>query len=388
MENKQIVFEKRALTLGFIILDWVLCSYLVFRSNHLTDEGNIPDLCKTIFGSSCDKVLSSPISWHLGYPLPGWGLAYFGLLGLLFSFRTLLFDRIVLILATFGVGISVIQSAIIFKGGLSCPLCLFIHFINLLILVALLSGIPKSIFNTEQKLTTSRRFFVRSSFLLLFILIIGGISEVGMLKASVNKRAETNISEISKNFQNETVRTIPKNDASPHLGSLNAPIQLVVFSSFQCPACQAFAPTLENIQKKFGSNIGITFKNFPLSSTCNPMMTEDMQPRACWAAFAAIAAHQQNNFWNYHDQLFQSDLEFDEKTLKSIAQKSGLNIEKWESDRQSDAVKENLSDDIKIANELGINATPTVFINGRRVSSFQENVLDFLIQNELNKGSN
>lgn len=386
MENKQIVFEKRVLSLGFIILDWVLCSYLVFRSNHLTDESNIPDLCKAIFGNSCDKVLSSPISWHLGYPLPSWGLAYFGLLGLLFSFRTLLFDRIVLALTIFGVGISVIQSAIIFKGGLSCPLCLFIHFINLLILATLLSGIPKSEFNSKQKLTTTSQSMVRSIFLLLFIFVIGGVSEVSMLKASVNKRGEANITEISKNFQNEKVHTIPINDASPHLGSLNAPIQLVVFSSFQCPACQAFAPILENIQKKFGSNIGITFKNFPLSSTCNPMMTEDMQPRACWAAFAAIAAHRQNNFWNYHDQLFQSDLEFDEKTLKSLAQKTGFNIEKWESDRQSDAVKENLSDDIKIANELGINATPTVFINGRRVNSFQENVLDFLIQNELNKG--
>jgi hypothetical protein len=60
-----------------------------------------------------------------------------------------------------------------------------------------------------------------------------------------------------------------------------------------------------------------------------------MQPQSCNAAFAAIAAQQQNLFWDYHDQLFQSDLNFDETTFKSIAEKIGLNIGKWETDRQS-----------------------------------------------------
>lgn len=63
----------------------------------------------------------------------------------------------------------------------------------------------------------------------------------------------------------------------------------------------------------------------------------------------------------------------------------GLNIEKWEQDRHSNEVKLQLSEDIKTSYETGINGTPSVFINGRQVSNFQESVLNFVIQNELNK---
>lgn len=386
METKKNA-GKRNWALGFIILGWVFSGYLLVRSMQLNGGGTAPDLCKLIFGYSCDKVLSIPISWHFGYPLAGWGMAYFGLIGLSLSFNKIKIDHIVVLFISFGLGFSIIQSAIIIKGGLPCPLCLIIHFINLIAFITLLLAVKMPLFNQVQKRFTNRRSFVWSSMFLLFILILGSITEVGALKASIGKTTEGNMTEISKSFQKETFYNIPKNESSPHLGSLNAPIQLVVFSSFQCPACKSFAPTVENIQKKFGENIGITFKNFPLSSTCNPMVSEDMQPEACSAAFAALAAQNQNQFWNYHDQLFRTNLDEDKKILTSIAKNSGLNIEKWESDRQSVAVKEQLLEDIKIANELGINATPTVFINGRRVNSFQESVLTFLIQNELHKMS-
>jgi protein-disulfide isomerase len=217
----------------------------------------------------------------------------------------------------------------------------------------------------------------------LVVIIFGGISEVGLSRIS----RSINLDEIAKNFQNETVYNFPKSDSSLFLGSVGAPVQLTVFSSFQCPACKAFAHSLENVHKKFGKNIGITFKNFPLSSACNPKMKYDMQPRSCEAAYAAIAADRQNRFWNYHDQLFQSNLAADEKTLSSIARNMGLNMEKWEYDRHSDEVKARLSEDIKKAYEIGINATPSVFINGRKVTNIQEPILNFIIQNELEKVS-
>lgn len=110
-----------------------------------------------------------------------------------------------------------------------------------------------------------------------------------------------------------------------------------------------------------------------------------MQPQSCDAAFAALAAHRQNRFWNYHDQLFDSDLADDEKTLTSIAKNMGLNMEKWEQDRHSDEVKKQLSEDVKAGYLTAINGTPSVFINGRQVSSLQEKVLDFVIENELKK---
>jgi len=388
MGNKENAFGSRVWALGIIIFGWVLCAYLVFRSTQLKANGNAwPDLCQTVFNSGCDKALKSALAWHLGFPLAGWGLAYFGLLGLLFSLSKPATDRLTILVAAFGVGVSGVLSAIIVRAGaaVSCPLCLSVHFINLLALVALFWSVRPHVPSSEQK--PAKWSFLRWVVLISFVVILGGASEYGILKTSFGKKPEINLDEIAKNFTEETVYNIPNSD-SPRIGSPDAPVQLVVFSSFQCPACKTFAPSLENIHKKFGEKVGITFKNFPLSTSCNPRLSEDMQPRACAAAFAAIAAQRQNLFWNYHDQLFQSNLEEDEKTLTSIAKNIGLNMEQWESDRQSDAVKESLSEDVTIAYEIGINATPSVFINGRRVGAFDESVLTFLIQNELSKISN
>lgn len=389
MTDKKTFFGGRTLALGFIILGWLLCAYLVFRSTQIKNPaGNTPDFCRIMLGSSCDKTLLSIFSRQLGFPLAGGGLAYFGLLGLLFSFRNRVADRLVVLLAAFGVGVSCILTAIILRGSLTCPLCLIIHFINLLALITLFLSTRSSISYSGPKPTLARRPNLMWTLLLLLVIISGGFTEVGILKSSLPKMPEVNLDEVAKKFKGEKVYDIPKSASSPHLGSTEAPVQLVVFSSFQCPACKGFAPLLEGLYKKFGNNIGITFKNFPLSKTCNPRLIDDMQPQSCDAAFAALAAHRQNRFWNYHDQLFDSDLADDEKTLTSIAKKMGLNMEKWEQDRHSDEVKKQLSEDVKAGYQTSINGTPSVFINGRKISSLQEKVLNFLIQNELNKASN
>ncbi len=381
MENKENVFGRRVLTLGLIVLNWVLCAYLAFRSTQLKGgKSSAADLCKGVFGTTCDRILSTSFSWQLGYPLTGWGLVYFGFLGLLFSLRKPLADWAVLFVAAFGVGISAFLSGLILKSGIPCHLCLLIHFVNLLTLVVLFSG--------ARPLVTKRSELLRWAGLLLLTVVVGGFSEYNVLKITIDKKEEVNLDDVAKNFQAETVYEISPGGASPMIGRSDAPIQVVVFSSFQCPACKAFAPSLENIHQKFGNKVGITFKNFPLSSACNPRLVGDEQPRSCYAALAAISAQRQNQFWAYHNGLFASNLVEDDESLVAIAEKVGLNMKQWATDLESDSVKLRLLEDIKQANEMGINATPTVFINGRRVSSFQESALTYLIQSEIDKASN
>ncbi|MDB5240080.1 MAG: hypothetical protein JWP57_705, partial [Spirosoma sp.] len=376
MDGKINRAVKRTLAFIGIALSWALCAYLVFRSTQLNGPtGTIRDLCQLVFNSSCDPALSSPMAWHLGYPLAGWGLAYFGALGLLLSLGNLVTDRMAMLLAALGVGISIIQSALIIRGGLSCPVCLAIHLINVLVLMALVRNQKGAFFWGQPNQTAPQGSLLRWSLLLVGTLIIGGISEVGVLRTSIGQNAPINLDDIAKQFRSERVFPIPKGNALPALGSPSAPVQVVVFSSFKCPACQGFAPTLEKLHQKFGNRIGVTFKNFPLSSGCNPRMSVDMQPGSCVAAYAALAAHRQNRFWPYHDRVFDSTLDSAGKMLIAIAKTSGLTMAQWESDRQSDAVKQQVAQDVQLAYELGVDGTPTVFINGRRVSNFQESVL-------------
>ncbi len=123
METKKKAFGRRTLALSVIIIGWALCSCLVFRYTQIKNNtGSTADFCKTIFGGSCDKALSSIFAWNLGYPLVFWGFIYFGLLAVLFSLGNWVLDRIVILLAAFGVGISVILTAILLRGSLTCPL--------------------------------------------------------------------------------------------------------------------------------------------------------------------------------------------------------------------------------------------------------------------------
>ena len=75
----------------------------------------------------------------------------------------------------------------------------------------------------------------------------------------------------------------------------------------------------------------------------------------------------------------------DDEALLTFARNIGLDMKKWASDLESDEVRGQLLEDINQANGLGINATPSVFINGRKVNGFQESILEFIIEKELDK---
>jgi protein-disulfide isomerase len=160
-------------------------------------------------------------------------------------------------------------------------------------------------------------------------------------------------------------------------------VRLVVFSSFQCPWCQVFAPSVHYLNERFGDSLTVVFKNYPLGKACNPAMRVDMQPRACAAAWAAEAANLQKAFWRYHDGLFSESLQDSEEMLKATARGAGLDLERWEQDRQSAAVQSKISRDAELGARLGVQGTPTVFLNGRRIKNPTLAVLEVLIKAEM-----
>ncbi len=376
---------RRVIALGTIVIGWILCGYLAYRTSQISgDPSPSFDLCKTIFGASCDEALSHSASWQLGFPLTGWGLVYFGLLGLLLATNKPAVDRAAIILAAFGTGVSIVLSHMSISMEISCVLCLAVHIINLLTLVSIVLAVRPYIKNGEQQGGLFLKHSISWGILVVLVIIAGGATDIYIMVNSIGNRTEASLSQSYEDFQKGAAQKIPKNDITPLAVSIDAPLQLVVFSSFQCPGCEQFSQTLHKLSEIFNENLSIEFKNYPLSSSCNPALNVDMQPRSCNAALAAIAANNQNRFWEYHDLLFQSNMQADENTLLSIANNIGLNIEKWETDRHSEEAMEQLSEDIEFGNKIGIHATPTVFLNGRQVKNFNEASLAFLLHQELN----
>ena len=169
----------------------------------------------------------------------------------------------------------------------------------------------------------------------------------------------------------------------PHLVILTAKAIMVVFSSFQCPSCQEFTQSIKCLESKYGDKLCIVFKNFPLSEKCNSLLIGDVQPGACDAAKAALAAKRQGKFWSFHDRFFSTGLSADDNSLKAIAKETGLNMELWETDRHSKEIEALLSDDISEANNIGINATPSIFINGRQAQNAGVDMLKIIIEKAM-----
>lgn len=102
------------------------------------------------------------------------------------------------------------------------------------------------------------------------------------------------------------------------------------------------------------------------------------------AALAGLAAHNQGKFWQMHDALFAMKPITMEKIL-AAAKEIGLDMDKFNHDLNSEATKQRLLKDIMDARNAEVNGTPTLFVNGRRVTDRSPQALQALIDQELAK---
>jgi protein-disulfide isomerase len=172
-------------------------------------------------------------------------------------------------------------------------------------------------------------------------------------------------------------REVPVSNADPSDGDPSAPVTIVEFSDFQCPFCQRVAPTLAQIRARYGDNVRVVWKDFPLTQ---------IHSRAFKAAEAAHCAGEQGKYWNYHDRLFANQQSLDVADLKSYAAALGLNAAKFgeclDTERHAERVRAGIAQGTK----LGVSSTPTLYINGRAFSGAQPfEVLASVIDEELSE---
>ena len=110
-------------------------------------------------------------------------------------------------------------------------------------------------------------------------------------------------------------------------------------------------------------NIHVVHFNYPFDKQSNKYIGVDMHPGACLMAKAALAAKKQNNYWEMSSLLYENKPANVEQILL-LSDKIGLDREQFIKDLNSDAISEELNDDINRISKMGVNATPTMIING------------------------
>lgn len=166
----------------------------------------------------------------------------------------------------------------------------------------------------------------------------------------------------------------------PFEGSADAPVEVVMFSDFQCPFCRNVAPAAHGLTKTFGDQVKVSFRHLPLMS---------IHPRAKRAGEVAACAQQQGKFWPLHDAIFERFGELEEDQLRAIATTAGLETKALEACLKRGDGLADVERDMALARSHGITRTPSIFVNGRPVALKQgptpEEQISSVVADELRR---
>ncbi len=164
------------------------------------------------------------------------------------------------------------------------------------------------------------------------------------------------------------------------IGSDSAKVKVVEFSDLQCPACLAAEPIVKKLRADYPDQVQLIYRHFPL-----PQHTHGRE-----AAILAEAAGQQGKFWEIHDKLFETQAEWSGLTdvnnfFMDLSKQVGLDENKLKQDMAGNPVKSKIDSDVADGQSLGVNSTPTFYVNGHKVVLQSFDDLNTAVAQELKK---
>ena len=331
---------------------------------------------------NCDVVLSSRYGTFAGVPLGIWALATFvvgavaAVPGAFLGITAGVADLVLIALASGALGFSMVLAVVM--AVVLRHVCLLCLGLDVVVVAWFVTVLPLAwSFAASTSVGWLRRRTVAHA-----TAVAAAVSAIatGALSAVYTPPAIATAAEIETREPEFTAHylalpivssgSVLRADAATK-GWGDAPITIVEFSDFQCPACgQAYRDLHELLARR--TDVRLVFRNFPLDSTCNEAMERTLHPDACNAAIAAECARRQNRFWEYHDRLFEHQHTLDRDSLFRYARELELDIPTFRTCLDDPATRERIADDVRAGVAAEIKSTPTLFINGRRVDGALE----------------
>ena len=154
-------------------------------------------------------------------------------------------------------------------------------------------------------------------------------------------------------------------------GDPNAAVTIIEFTDFQCSACGAMYPVVEDVLKAYGNRVRLVIRNFPLTQ---------VHANAFHAAQAAEAAKAQGKFWEYIDFMFKNQTALEADSLKKYATQVGLDRKRFDAELEAGKYEPVIRRDMEDGEVYGVEATPTFFINGAILTDYSADGLRAAIE--------
>ena len=371
----------------------------------VSGEAVKPSFCNINSAVNCDHVLQSAWSSIGGISLAAIGLWYYLILFLLMS-AALLRGRtreLVPVLVGLSLSSAIISTVLFliskFVIGALCLLCSGVFVVNLLQAWLALrawrnGGGSGALMGFVEGIST----LMRAPFVLLGFgrggseyglrdawaavgLGVLGILLVLMLKGIFVKTntASDAVSKALIEWKNAAVSDLAVDTNKGVFGDYRrgpelAPVQIVEFADMECPFCRRFFSQLDALIKRFPDKISLIYRNFPLDPKCNRLMQGEGHKYSCFLAETARCAGEQNHYWEAVEDIFTSqavEQGFPERALQADVfnglSQLGVDMQGLNECLKSGRQKPSIAREVDIAAQFGIEGTPTVWVNGKRV---------------------
>ena len=372
IDKKKLTVQILAIV-GLLLSIKLACIYYV--ANY--EKYALSSFCSINEFVDCDGAARSTVSQFWGIPLAYWGIFFY--LTVLFltvvdwfkKFRLLKFLEVfknpmsyVSTLGTVAFACSMVLAGLsVFKIHKLCILCFITYFIDLFIALAASSGELKKL--VEAFKTTFVDFIAGAkqytkTFVVLVIMVAAFLVYSGTTYNFV-----PHVKKQKAILKYRDIKFNPYRVKGNVLGAEDGDVVIELYSDYVCPICYMENIMLHEAVKDF-SNIKIVHHNVPFDKECNPSISINMHPNACFMAKGAIAAGKQGNYWEMSSLLYENQPKNMEQMLK-LADQLGFDKDKFINDLESEATANEIEVELKKSDDLQIDSTPTIFINGDEI---------------------
>lgn len=405
------------LVLLLSITGTILSSILLFQ--HYYPEAELGFVkCGDGIINTCVALSNSPYSKIAGIPIATLGIIFY----LLITFMILVSDyagdkyhlsvpALVLALISMAIVSNIILGIIMIYTWNICSLCIYTYIVNLAIFIILIFYFKNSA-TKDDVIKAVKEFFPAQesdkkavtalSLITLFFLSFSVLAGSNIIKVRSGQDPvfDARITGMVNDFYKEKPETIEFPASTLVIGPDIAPVKIYVFSDFLCSACYKFYLHEKFILSKYRNRVQIIYYHYPLDSKCNPYMDSSVYENSCLAS-QAMAGAAADSFFEEYLYVHFSDYRRINKgyskdkalaILDKAVKQFRIPAEK-QNNFKSIISAEKYTDDIyshiELAEKLKIEATPTIFIAGRKVTGVPpREFLDRIVEIELSEIKN